>query len=289
MAGGIAVAVGLVGIGFITGRNSAPSPEAPVAAPVPPTPPAPVTVAVVPAALGRADLLALTGQAADAFASNTPMPAALAAAAGRRFDLILPFGCVPTGTLESPGAMRWSFDPKAARLKISVDPILWQAEQWGGAGNAEVSEGLRGFWVARPWSSATTCAAARMPGAEPGGAPLIPSSPTVAIARVAGPDPGGKVRPYEVVRRAGVDEIDPPKGFQFRIVGRLGAVSEGGPVKCRQPGGSEQPPICFIIGTFSEVRIENPKDGAVLANWPIGDDVRGDDSAESPRPLADPL
>lgn len=288
MASGIAVAVGLVGMGFFTGRNSAPSPEAPVVAPVLPSPPAPVPVTVVPASLGRADLLALAGQAADAFASNTPMPAALTAAAGRRFDLILPFGCAPTGTLEVSGAMRWGFDPKAARLKITVDPILWSTEQSGVAGKADLPEGLRGFWIARPWSSATTCAA-RAPDAEPGGALPTPAPPTVAIARFAGPDLGGKVRPYEVIQRTGAGDFDPQKGFQLRIIGRVGAESEDGPVKCRQPGGTEQPPICFIIGTFSEVRIENPKDGAVLASWPIGDEVRGDDATGTSRPSTGPL
>jgi hypothetical protein len=177
--------------------------------------------------------------------------------------------------------MRWSFDPKAGRLKISVDPVLWQAGQWGGAWQADRLEGLRGFWIARPWSSATSCAAARAPHTEPGGAPPIPASPTVAIARFAGPGLGGKVRPYELVQRTGAGDFDPQKGFQLRIIGRVGAESEDGPVKCRQPGGAEQPPICFIIGTFSEVRIENPKDGAVLASWPIGDEVRGKDAAGS--------
>jgi len=270
---GIAAALGLAGIGFIAGRNSAPVPEQPFALPAPSPSPRPVPVPVVQAALDRADLLALATQAADAFAQNLAMPAPVTAVAGRRFNLILPFGCEAPGMQGSAGTMRWSFDPKAARLKITVDPVIWQPEEWGAAGDARV---LRGFWISRPWSSATICAAARTDfgAAWP---PIMPPSEWIAIAREIGPAEGAKARPYEVVQRATASDFDPAQGFQFRITGRIRPTSEGGPVTCAQPGGAAQRPLCVIAATFSEVSIENPKNGDVLANWPIEGDVRGPD------------
>jgi hypothetical protein len=35
--------------------------------------------------------------------------------------------------------------------------------------------------------------------------------------------------------------------------------------------GGEQRPLCLIKGDFTEIRIENPVDGAVLASWPMSD------------------
>ncbi len=277
----IVVALGLFGTGFIAGRTTAPPPKVPIAEPTPSQPAVPDPAPVVSAALDRADLLAVAAQAGDAFASNNPMPAAVTAAAGRRFDLILPFGCEAPGALESSGAMRWSFDPKTATLRVTVDPVLWDAAQWSAVNDAGGKAALRGFWIAKPWSSATTCAAFRERNTAVGDTLLVPPAPTLAIARPTGPGDGGRIRPYEVVQRASADDFAPERGFQLRIIGRTSSPTEGGPVRCLQTGGHDQRPICFIIGTFFEVRIENPKSRAVLASWLIGDDVRDDENTDT--------
>jgi hypothetical protein len=287
MAAGIAAALALIGVGFVAGQRLAPAPDAPVAAPPLPSPVA-TPVAVVPAALERADLLKLAAQAADAFTSNTPMPTSVTNAAGRRFDLLLPFGCEAADQLESSGAMRWSFDPTASRLKVVVNPITWRAEQAGLAESPRQAAELRGFWIERPWSSATNCSV-QMPDDDASEALSFEPNRTVAIARVASGNDGAKIRPYEVVQRVAAGDFDPQRGLQLRIVGRTAAESEEGPVRCLQPGGAEQRPVCFVIGTFSEVRIENPKGSAVLASWPIDDDVRGEDSVGSPKAVTGPL
>src|SRR3546814_6063418 len=55
--------------------------------------PAPVPVPETPKDLERGDLIALAQRAADAFASGEAVPKAVAEATGRRFELLLPFGC----------------------------------------------------------------------------------------------------------------------------------------------------------------------------------------------------
>ncbi|MEJ5979664.1 hypothetical protein WG901_23630 [Novosphingobium sp. PS1R-30] len=167
--------------------------------------------------------------------------------------------------------MRWKFDPTAGKLKITIDPVRWQGSD-GGAADDDADKGLRGFWIARPWSSATTCQSARELTDDTAEPPLAPPTPTVGIARPAAEEET-KVRAFELVQRADGEDFDPQKGFQFRILGRLRAGSEGGPLRCLQLGGFEQRPVCLIIGTFTEVRIENPKDGSVMASWPISDDL----------------
>lgn len=279
IAGGLAAAFILVGAGYFAGRSTVREPEAPVPVAAATQPPPAAPDPAILNALGRPGLLAMAAQAADAFASNVPMPATIHAAAGRRFDLVLPFGCEAADAVESPGAMRWTLDPKAATLRVTVDPVIWQSDEWPGDAATDGEAALRGFWIARPWSTATSCAALRKPTANAAEAPPTPPSPTVAIARLIGAADAGKSRPYEIVMRAAAVDFDPQQGLRLRVVGRIQSGSAGSPVHCVQPAGGEHAPLCVITASFAEVRIENPKSGAVLASWPIADEMRGDEVA----------
>ncbi len=103
--------------------------------------------------LRRAELIELAASASDALASGKALPGPVTAAAGQRFELVLPFGC--SGPNES-GSMRWSYDEAGGALRIAVDPISWEPAQWGldGSTGYDVAEG---FWVSRPWSSSEEC------------------------------------------------------------------------------------------------------------------------------------
>lgn len=278
IAAGVAGAIALVGAGYLVGRRSAPMPEAPATVLAPAAPSAPAADLDFPPTLDRTALLALGAQAADAFASNLPLPATISAAAGRRFDLLLPFGCEAPGATQSQGGMRWSFDSKAGTLRISVDPTTWRGGEWSDAAVVDPETAFRGFWIARPWSTATTCAAHRLPEVVDG-RPIVLSGQTVAIARPIAPQEVGKTRPYEIVQRIAITDFDPQQGFQVRILGRVQAAAGGDPIQCVQAGGGDQRPSCLITAAFAEVRIENPKNGSVLASWPIDDQVRGDETS----------
>lgn len=274
IAGGLAAAVALVAAGFVMGRKSAPVPKAPTTTPAVRPAPLPAPIPPTAAVLKRSDLLAIAAQAADAFASNIPMPVAIDAAAGHRFNLVLPLGCGGPDAAESSAAKHWSFDPKAATLRISVTPVMWKGEPWTAPDDAGETA-FQGFWIARPWSSATVCPEGSAQSAATSSNSAMSHDPTVAIARPVSAAEGVKLRSYEVVRRATAADFDPRGGFHLRIIGRLRSASEGGAVICRQPDGADQPPRCLIVSTFSEVRIESPKTKAVLASWQIDNDLRG--------------
>ncbi|TVV75747.1 hypothetical protein [Sphingomonas solaris] len=268
--GGGLVAVIAVGMaGFLLGRESAPPPAPAVAVapgtPAPAPPPKPVEPAV--RVLGRADLLALADAAADAFASGKAMPADVAAAAGRQFDLVLPFGCAgpndPAAT-----AMGWQYDPATETLRVSATPV-----SWGGA-SLNVRQGdepatATGFWINRPWSSSENCPVPIGETVPAGTAPVTLPGQTLAIA-MPGPDNalGREGRAFETVQR--VRGFDGSKGFVLRITGRLDRSAPGSVVRCVQPAGIDQRPICAIAAAMDEVRIENPATGATLATWMIG-------------------
>lgn len=299
IAAGLVVAIALSGAGFLAGRSSVATVEPEAAAPaltVAPAAPPPL-----PVILDRSAILKMMNRAADAFASGSPIEGAVDETAGRRFDLVIPFGCATAGATESAGPMRWRFDPKSRTLRVTVDPVLWTEGDW----SADVPSGgeptLRGFWVARPWSSATNCApvvrlaeasasdagagadadAVTEPEVEADESALPAPPQTVAIGRTIPMGKSGGNRSYEVVQRASDADFDPELGFRLRIIGRIHAIPGGSFIRCVQDDRS-QPPRCLLTAAFSEVRLENAKNGSTLGSWPIEDDVRSTDSATAP-------
>jgi hypothetical protein len=79
-------------------------------------------------------------------------------------------------------------------------------------------------------------------------------------------------RPFESVQRVPRGEFDASQGYRLVLSGRIDRVPGGGPVRCIQPAGIEQRPVCIVAVTFDEVRIENPVGDVVLASWPVGSD-----------------
>lgn len=273
IAGGIAAIVAVGGAGFLLGRATSPRPPEPaptaLATPSPEPTPEPVRM------LDRAELVALAAAASDAQASGAPLPQKVRDAVNRRFELILPFGC--TGPAEAGGtaALRWRYDEEEEALRLYASPSSWRAEDWGMGENAGV-EAIEGFWAARPWSSSEDC--------PPRGEPTMPSGmeaitlpgQTLAVAQFFTANSRRSAlrdgRPFETVLRMPRDRLDVSRGFRLRLSGRIDRVPGGGPLRCIQPGGMEQRPICVVAVTLDEVRIENPVNDEVLATWMIGGD-----------------
>ena len=294
IAAGLVAAVVIGGLGFLIGRGSVAERE--VAAPAAMPTIAPERPKVGPLALERAELLALADSAADAAASGGDASAQVTAMAGRRFDLVLPFGCDGPDDPKSTADLRWHYEPDQKTLRISVNPERWPVEEWGLAPAASDDAMLQGFWIPRPWSSATRCpeiAAARptpSPMATPAKAlapapstsatapaPVEAAEHTLAIARLVKDDRSARSRPFEIVQRIDLDGADQARGFRLRVIGRIDPASGMAPIRCIQPGGAQQRPRCLIAATFTELRIENPLDNKVLATWPLGELERGVD------------
>jgi len=268
IGGGLAAVIAVGSAGFLLGRGSAP-PPAPVTivtSPSPsPTPSSPPIKAVA-TTLGRAELLALASVAADAFAAGQPVPAELASAADRQFDLVMPFGCSgpndPAAT-----AMGWQYDTATETLRVSVTPVAWSGTDWQ-VRQGDRSASATGFWINRPWSSSERCPV-RIGEAIPSGtAPVTLAGQTLAIASFGVDGTLGRAgRAFETVQR--IAKFDGSQGIRLRIIGRLAPAESGPAVRCVQPGGIEQRPICAIAATIAEVRIELPVTGATIATWPI--------------------
>lgn len=287
IAGGLVAALALAGGGFLLGRSTSPRPDSappPALQPARPSPAQPES----PHILGRADLVALAAKAADAAASGQALPTGLQ---GKRFELVLPFGCAGPAAADSAAPLRWRYDPAQQTLRVHVAPARWSLADWGlapdtggdgtsGEGDtgadAEAGEGagqarLEGFWVERPWSSAETCPPVSPVPAASEGAPPLPSEQTLALAQWRSEpgrtDTARAGRAYDLVMRLAPDAAPGPKGLRIRLVGRVARLPDGGSLRCTQAAGPDQRPVCLLAVTLDEVRIENPADGAVLGTW----------------------
>jgi len=275
LAGALAAALLLTGAGFLLGRATTRPPAAAVApAPAPaaaaPEPePEPVSSGV----LGRGDLIALAAAAADAVAAGRDPDAAIGQADGRRFALRLPFGCNGPAAEGSAAAMRWRYDAEAGALRIAVNPVTWSAQDWWPAGAAGDIEAIEGFWIERPWTSSEACPGSGDRPAAAGAEPVTLPGQTLAIGQIflAESARGGRRegKPYEAVVRVTEDELRAGEGFRLRIGGRIVRSAGAGPVRCRQPAGPEQRPICLVSVVMDEVAVENPATGETLATWSL--------------------
>lgn len=277
LAGGLVALLVVAGGGFVIGRKTAPQPAPFVtAAPTPMPSPPPITV-VPPPTLERAALLDLVAAAADAVGSAKPQPEDLRSAVGRRFDLVLPFGCEGPVDGDRKTPFGWQYDAARTTLRVWIKPVRWEQATWPREpedGNA-AQHAIEGFWIERPWSTATSCALSpsesAVAAADPG-----QENNEVAMARRVEDGAQANARGYEIVKRMQPGDFDPASGFTLRIVGRLSADGEGGPVQCVQPAGLQKRPQCLVRGDFAELRIENPKTGDVLGVWTLGETGKRD-------------
>lgn len=270
LAGALAAAIAVGGAGFLLGRSTSEPPPAAPAPPVAAPAPAPDPEPVLSGPIGREDLIALAASAADAAAPGRGPDPEIAQADGRRFELRLPFGCDGPAPEGAAQPMRWRYDPEAEVLRVSVDPVTWTAQDWWPADGDRRIEKIEGFWIERPWTSSEACpptVAAAAAGAEPAALP----EQSLALGQIFLSEGGRGGRrdgkPYEAVVRVARDQLDPSAGFRLRVSGRIAAAGGLGPVRCRQPAGPEQRPICLVTVLMDEVAVENPANGEILATW----------------------
>jgi hypothetical protein len=267
LAGALLAAIAVGGAGFLLGRSTSERPPAAIVAAPASAAPEPVAEPVVSGVLGRADLIALAAAAADAAAAGREPGPEIAQADGRRFELRLPFGCTGPAVEDSAAGMRWRYDSEAQALRISVEPVAWAAQDWWPAGGAGDVEAIEGFWVARPWTSSEACP-------RGGDRAAVAGTEAVTVGQIflAGGGRGGRRdgKPYEAVVKVAQDRLDSTGGFRLRISGRVARAGNAGPVRCRQPAGPEQRPICLVSVVMDEVAVENPASGGTLATWSLG-------------------
>ena len=274
LAGTVAAALLVGGAGFLLGRGT-------TGRPAPVVPPSTAPQASTPEAsesakpmgvLRRADLIALAARAADAAAGGEVDPQA-SPAEGRRFELLLPFGCAGPADEASNAAMRWRYDSQAGALRIHVAPVVWTVGDWWPEDAPKGTEAIEGFWISRPWTGSERCPTIKVAPAPAEGQPVALPAEALALGQLlsAGSSRQGSRdgKPYEAVVRIPEGEFDGSSGLQLRISGRIASLPGGDVVRCRQLGGSEQRPSCLVATVLDEVSIISPATGTSLATWDV--------------------
>lgn len=267
IAGGLIAAIAIGTGGFLVGRSTVPRavPTPVVIAPPISSSPEP------PGVLRRADITAWADRAADAFSSGEAVPEEIRELTGRRFEIVVPFGCSGPAAANSAAPLRWLYDAAEERLRIDVSATQWSLAHWGLTQGEERT--AQGFWISRPWSSSEICPKSPNPAAVSDAEPVTLTGQTLGIAQL---DPmtgnqgdAPKPRSFSTVKRIAPDELDASRGFGVKLSGRIGQLPGGAPIRCRQPGGSEQRPICLVAVSFEEVTLEALGSGETLATWSL--------------------
>lgn len=229
--------------------------EMPSTVAMPPAPdPAPPAIPQPLLALDRSAMIDAAELAASAFAAGRPEDEALAEIAGRRFRLVMPFGC--GGPDETEGALvnGWRFDPDSATLRVVVSPAVFDAQS-----SVPPREG---FWIAAPWLRDPVCPA--LPAA-----PDAAESETLAIVRsidASAPRRGREAgAPYRLSVR--IDPAAAPGAGGLRLVleGRFEADSPG-PIACTAPSAQARP-TCIFTARFDRIAITDPDGAVTYGEW----------------------
>jgi hypothetical protein len=182
------------------------------------------------------------------------------------------------GDIDATGT-GWRYDADANALRLQVASTRWRPQDWFGDTAPAGVEAIEGFWVPRPWTSAETCPASAMPAASAGIEPVTLAGQSLAVGQVFREGGARQDRrdgePYVAVVRTAPEALRANMGFRVRLTGQLTELPGGGAVRCRQPGGPDQRPICLAAATFDEIAIENAATGETLARWP-GGSARGE-------------
>lgn len=263
IAGGVAATIAIGAAGFFLGRATYPAPEpiTPVVIEAPAPQPSPTPVS--PPVWGRSEIVGLAAAASDALASGKPLPDLADRAIGRRLDLAIPFGCSGPAEESSHAPLRWRYDAQDRALRVHVEPMRWTGVDWS-LGKEQAASSIEGFWIPRPWSTSDACPR-RRPATASGTETVLLPGQTLAVAQFTGDDE----RVFDTVQRVTPDQFDVSQGLRLRLRGRIDRVPGAGAVRCIQPAGSEQRPICVVAISLDEVAIENAATGAVLATWSV--------------------
>lgn len=280
----LAVFIALLAGAFLILRPQG-APDMPKREPAP-APKAPALPAPQPA-LDRAELIEAAARAADAFATGKPFPPQNGELVGRRFALLIPFGCDGPG--ESGQDAFWTYDERRGTLRASIRPEDWTRDEIIRAMVAPLTfEAAEGFWISRPWIRTGDCpasppldepagdveantedqagsAAAPEPATEQAG-----SAETLALVEFFAPGSrramrrGG--RPYRLTANVAPQEIDLSKGLRLLVEGRVNALPGGQPIACRGDTG-KAPPLCLISVSINRVAVTDASGARVLSQW----------------------
>ena len=229
----------------------------------------------------RGRLLLTVARVASAYSLGAEDSGVQRSLDGKQFEVRLRFGC------EGPaqGTHGWSLDPDGRTLRLRAVADLTLADTSVKAVSDDSVEAAEGFWLQRPWLLQAGCPADEAEALVPVKADAESSDetpareperpPTAAIARVGiaqfftaeDARTGRRTnRPFEAVKQLEAGQAAGENGFDLVLSGRLQARKDGRVISCAG-SRSDRAPDCIVSADIDRVRIENPADKSVVAEW----------------------
>jgi hypothetical protein len=254
-----------------------PAPENQVSAEKPRQP-----LPIVEPPFNRSRLLLTVARAASAHSAGLDDSSVQRMLDGKQFEVRLRFGCDGQGPKDDHG---WSVDPDGRTLRLRVVPTLSLDDDVSRAVASEGVEAVEGFWLKRPWVLQAACpvrtmtagTGSRQGAAESDQGSELRAEPLPAVHRIGiaqffvADDSRTRQRtgrPFEAVRQLEEGERVGEQGFDLILAGRFRARSDGRVILCTG-SGRNRPPDCIVSVAVDRVRIENPEDKRVLAEWSV--------------------
>lgn len=252
-----------------------PAPVAPAETPAKAPATAPLQAVTPEPALDRAALVAAVSQAAAAYAAGET-PSGADPLVRRAFDVSLPFGCQgaeePPATGVGDGIARWSWSPDRKTIRLDLTPGDWTRSALIAGADTVSWEAVEGFWISKPWMTASGCPAVRADPLASG--PAAASPETVGLAAVfeeGGSRLGrrnGRAFSYTVRGEGDAAAVAPEDGYRLRLQGRIAAFPDGRAIRCRA-ASPKQRPVCVAAVQLDRVAFQTA-DGESLGEWRPG-------------------
>ena len=264
------VAAGLLAIVAVIIFAAWPKTPAKVSAPIAAAPPttrlAPPPLQV----LDRRALIDAAGSAASSYAAGMPIDQKVAELAGKRFALILPFGCDgPTPPNDDELANGWRYSSETSVLQVAFPSSIRGLAETPPENGARTDDGVdfsKGFWIEQEWLRSGSCPTPKQDQNEQSDAP---DQPTLAIVELTVSEaPRAESRegaPYRVSKRLSTEQAPTGKGLRIVITGRLAA--EGAvPIQCWSAHQNKRP-TCIILARFDGVAVTDSSGSQRYGEW----------------------
>lgn len=219
-------------------------------------------------ALNRFALIDAAASAASSYAAGMSADRNVTDMAGRRFELILPFGCEgPTPPKEVELVNGWRYDEESGVLQVTFPSSIQHVAEITSEQRASDYGGVRlskGFWIEREWLRAEIC-----PPSDQTNSSEALDDPSLAIVELAVNEaPRAESRqgaPYRVSKRLSAEQAPTGQGLRIVIKGRL-AIDGGAPIQCRSAHRNTRP-TCFILARFDGVAVTDSSGSNIYGEW----------------------
>lgn len=244
---------------------------------------APERLPIIEPPFNRTRLLLTVARAASAHSAGITDHSIQRSLDGKQFEVRLRFGCGGPGP--GTGGYGWSLDPDGRTLRLRAALTLSLEDEVTQIVAGDAVEAVEGFWLPRPWLLQAAC-----PGGGSASAQTLPTSDVekpgeeraaVSVSTHVRPQRIGIAqfftaedarsrrrmnRPFEAVKQLGEGQQIGQDGFDLVLSGRLRARGDGRVILCAG-NGHDRPPDCIVSAAIDRVRIEQPHDKAILAEW----------------------